>query len=164
MTSKLTKEGAPKKSAKEVAEAEPRPAVIEVIARPLQHGHSITIATKVAQDDGSVIDEVLTTSSTEKPLRLELRHLQELMLRAKVVGVVQYNSDQAAVLNVPLPDSPNSKLGKKKKQHAMEYPVVVKIRTKQESTRSVTRLGTLPRILHPNAKPLYPIQWTGIGD
>ena len=108
-------EGASKKSAKEVAEAEPRPAVIEVIARPLQNGHTINIATKVAQDDGTVIDEVLTTSSTEKPLRLELRHLQELMLRAKVVGVVQYDSDQAAVLNVPLPDSPEFKAREEEK-------------------------------------------------
>ena len=93
----VVKEGVP------VAE---KPKIAELILRPLIDGHTLNLAIKIAGDNGEVIDQVLTTSTTSNPLRVELAHLQEAVVRAKVTDVGVYNTDQASATSIPLEDFP----------------------------------------------------------
>ena len=51
--------------------------VVEVTVRPLEDGHVLNLAVKVAQPDGTSVDNVLTTSTMTNPY-VSLKHLKRL--------------------------------------------------------------------------------------
>ena len=79
-----------------------KPKVAVLIFRPLHEGHTLNLAVKVAGDNDEVIDHVLTTSAQTGEIRIELAHLQEAVVRAKVTDIGYYNNDQRAVISLPL--------------------------------------------------------------
>ena len=99
--------------------------VVEVTVRPLEDGHVLNLAVKVAQPDGTSVDNVLTTSTMANPLTFRLKHLQEALVRAKVTHVAKYDTEQSMVTSKPLeevyaPPPPEPK-GRKREEDVTDH-------------------------------------------
>jgi peptidyl-tRNA hydrolase len=82
-------------------EAPPKPVVAELIIRTLEDGHAVNLAAKITQPDGTTLDQVVEATSTKQELRIPLNHLQEVLVRAKVVSVSIYNPEQMGMTSIP---------------------------------------------------------------